>query len=426
MQTKGLIITLGFSTDPLVFTIDKLKPEKVVFIATKDSISKALDEVIERTSLKPSQYKAIDIADSPEMIGSLITKFMEGFNWLRSFGYSNDQIEVDPTGATKWMSSGTIMIASFLGLRMCYVFAEYLQGRPVSGTMKIIPLGNAYDQTGFIVAENARKLFNNCFFESAEEHFSSIRPTDSKMAEFFKGMAKLSRSISRWDRFEHYNDVISPDLDEALELIGRSLKSNYSSTELHEFLESMKSFNEIMKSLESTKTINEAFIVDIFFNAKRRFSVKRYDDCMARLYRTLEAIGQFLLKTKLNQDASTMNWSLIAVDKKDKYQKWSKDTTFPDKIDLLKIYILLYTHDIHEVSALFTISKGNSLSFKLLGLLEKRNQSILAHGFRPVSAKEANEMIQVLEELIRSSIPDYERLTKVFELPRLPEFSSIN
>jgi len=60
-----MVLTLGTSYEPLVLSISVLKPEKVLILYT-DKSHHLLDDVIEFTKLKPSQYVATDVdAENP-------------------------------------------------------------------------------------------------------------------------------------------------------------------------------------------------------------------------------------------------------------------------------------------------------------------------------------------------------------------------
>jgi len=61
----AMVLTLGTSYEPLVLSISVLKPEKVLILYT-DKSHHLLDDVIEFTKLKPSQYVATDVdAENP-------------------------------------------------------------------------------------------------------------------------------------------------------------------------------------------------------------------------------------------------------------------------------------------------------------------------------------------------------------------------
>lgn len=427
-QNKGLILTVGLSKEPLIKTIQEFKPERVVFIGTEQSIENTLDDIIEETSLKPSKYKALDVTDSSESIGKLISKFKEGYNWLIHHSISRDCIVVDPTGGKKWMASGATMIASFLGLEMIYVDAVYDKklGKIDPSTMKVVPLGNAYDQTGFIVAEQARVAFNSFNYEQAEVYFGNITPTLSHRAEFFRGMTLLTKSLARWDRFEHYEGTVSKDLHDSIALVERSLKTGYSSVELVSFIEDLKVFAGEIENLETQSNISEGFIIDIFFNAKRRFSCFRYDDSVARLYRTLEAIGQFFLLKDHKVDVSKkIYWEGISEPVKTEFQKVRKIDFFPEKLDLMMDFSLLKAFENSASDHFFNTNK-KGVSFLFLGLLELRNSSILAHGFKPISREKNEKFIDKIESILSQIMTDYTRFSTRLSVPELPDLQNLS
>ncbi|MBD2028255.1 hypothetical protein, partial [Leptolyngbya sp. FACHB-711] len=168
---KGLILTVGTTHEPIVYSLRKLQPNYVAFIYTPGS-SETLDKVLEAFPITPSCLWQQSVQDDPEQIGRLVQKLYSAFCWLKDEKQVQlSHIYTDPTPGRKWMSAGATMISSFLGLQMFYTDAKYSGGRLDPATMRLVPLGNAYDQTGFIEAENARKLFNQFNFSAAGEMF---------------------------------------------------------------------------------------------------------------------------------------------------------------------------------------------------------------------------------------------------------------
>ena len=423
-DNKGLILTVGFSPEPLIFAIKKFEATHVIFIGTKDSIEKSLDKVVVETGLKPTRYQFYSIPDSSENVSLLVNKFREGFNWLKSFNIGEEAIGIDPTGGYKWMSSGMVMAASFLGLQIIYIHADYENRKPIPGSEKMVSLGNVYDQIGFVAAEQGREAFNNAAFDNAEAYFSKIRPSSSDRAELFKGLAKLSKVLGRWDRFEHYDTKISDELSEAVLLLSRSFESGGVSSEFYTFFKKIEILQEGIMELEAQKELKIGFIIDVFLNAKRRFSLHRYDDCVGRLYRTVEAVSQYCLKTEFGIIASKPNFDNInnLDEEKKKFEELGFGQFPDDKLSLLNSYQILYVlgSDVgkiafnnHEDGLRFILDKGS----------EARNSSILAHGFTPIGKEKALRYMKNIEfNLIRKSLKsEFDSWSKKLTVPTLPE-----
>lgn len=419
MEEKGLILTVGFSEAPITFTIKDQPTSFVCFIGTKASIDQTLDSIVEKTNLKPSQYRIYEVNDSPEDIGNLTSKFNEAYHWLKERSLDNKDIIVDPTGGKKWMSSGATMAASFLGLQMIYVDVEYIDKKPDLNSMKVVPLGNAYDQTGFIAAEQGRIAFNTGAFEMAADYFSTIRPTISHRAEFFTGLHNLAHSLARWDRFEHYQYAISNEIEDAKLVLERSIKSGGGSPNFSSFLDKLNDFSGAIKQLGGKDEVEVGFIVDIFLNAKRRFDLNLFDDCVARLYRTLEAVSQLTLEKDYSINTSKPNFTNLDTDSLRKFEEYNGGPT--EYLDLKKSFILLYFLD-HKIGKILIKEGKKGLNFTLETLLNERNHSILAHGFNPVGKENAQKFLDKIRDLLDNLMgDDFNNWAQKLTFPELPK-----
>lgn len=419
----GLIITMGFSPEPLIYTISEHKADFVVFIGTNESLKKSVDETVEGSGLRPSQYHKIEVKDSPEEVGVICEKFQIAKDWLEKQGA--DQIIADPTGARKWMSAGAVMAASFLGIPMMYVDAKYQNNTVIKESMKIVALGNAYDQTGFIVAAKGKDAYNNFDFGGATSHFSKITPTHAHKKELFEGLAMVCMQLARWDRFEHYHTSISPTLNIAIEQVDRALRSFSDSEAFAAFTDELKIFSGHLNKIEASKSLQIDFIVDLYLNADRCISRNRFDDAVARHYRTLEAISQFLLISK-GINPSNPNYSGLSNEQKTLFLTAVRggvhgENSLPEKIDLKLGFWLLKSIG-HPVKSLVFKGIEEYKSFVFERILNDRNNSILAHGFEPIGKDRAEKFHHQLQELLEKVFEtDYLQVRDKLTLPKMPE-----
>lgn len=415
----GLILTMGLSPEPLVFSIQELKADFVVFIGTEKSLNDSVDETVLKANLKPSQYNKLEIKDSPEEIGALCQQFQHAKDWLEGKGC--EKVLSDPTGGRKWMSAGAVMVASFLGIPMMYVDARYENREVVLDSMKTVELGNAYDQTGFIIASKGRDAFNAFDFSGAAYHFGQISPTHAHKKELFQGLSLLCSQLARWDRFEHYSAPVSEDILNALQQVERALRSGAGSPELAAFSDQMKAFAGHLKSMEGTNTLSVDFITDIYLNAGRCIQRNRFDDAVARHYRTLEAISQYFLR-EAGIEANSPDYSVLDENKMKLFLSATRDNVAPSKIDLKLGFWLLRVLEHSITRAVFKDPKKPTYkSFGFEGILNERNESILAHGFRPIGSEKANSFHGKIEELLHSAFEEIFLSSKQnLTLPSLP------
>lgn len=413
---------MGFSPAPLIFSIQQFQADYVVFIGTDASLRTSVDETVAKTGLRPSQYNKLEIKDSPDEIGALCEKFQQAKDWLER--QQVDEIISDPTGGRKWMSAGAVMVASFLGIPMIYVDADNVKGKVIEDTMKVVQLGNAYDQTGFIIAEKGREAYNAFDFEGAAEHFERISPTHAHKKELFQGLSNLCRQLARWDRFEHYESKVSQGIEDAIQQLNRALRSGAGTQQFSEFSDKLTAFSTYLKEIEATKSISLEFIVDVYLNAGRRIKRNRFDDAVARHYRTLEAFSQYFLQ-EIGFDSAKPDYSSLTNEQRNLFKtalrNSSKVVELPEKVDLKIGFWLLKVLD-HPVKSHVFKGKQTYKEFSFEGILNDRNNSILAHGFQPIGKERAEKFHSNLKELLEQVLGDqFQQVRQKLELPTMPK-----
>jgi CRISPR-associated protein (TIGR02710 family) len=138
----------------------------------------------------------------------------------------------------------------------------------------------------------------------------------------------------------------------------------------------------------------DLMIPDLLNNAKRRMDEGKYDDAVARLYRTTELIAQHRLKENYgisSSDVDLMKLKILLEEKTvEKYEKM-RDKDGKIKLPLNKDYELL--NDLKD-----DLGKKFFDDQELENLRSKRNFSILAHGLEPVKREDAERMFRKVKE----------------------------
>jgi CRISPR-associated protein (TIGR02710 family) len=413
---RGLILTVGMTHEPVIFSIQQTAAEKVAFVCTPDS-DKTLDSVFQSVPFAPSNWRKYVVPDSPEHIGKLCLDFHAAYRWLtEECGIPHEGIAADPTAGRKWMSSGATMIAAFLGLAMHYVDARFVGGKPDPATMKLVELGNAYDQTGFVEAEKGRVLFNSFEFTTSAQVFAGIRPSLSTQADLYAGLADLARALERWERFDHYKQSLGLDFKISLDQLQRYLNSLSSpNPPLVLFVEKITALADAIEELHKGPRPAIGFTVDLFENARRRIAQGRFDDACSRLYRTLESFSQFFLQKDFEIETARPNYSRLTEE-----QRASISTALgelPKALDLVKGQRVLKALN-HRLADQLIAPNGK---LKFAGLLEDRDHSILAHGFEPIAEKRVSEFVARLEQLLKEAVGhEFHGWSVRLKVPELP------
>ncbi len=421
---EAIILSVGKRWEPIVFTLERFQPKAAAFLCTPDSCH-TLDKILVQYPIPPSCYQIFQVPDDPQTIGQMVTKCYEAYSWLRDEkNYDPSTILIDPTAGRKWMSSAVTMIASYLGANMAYVDVAFKDDKPDPSTMKIVDLGNAYDQTGFLEIERGIQFFNVGAWENAKMTFQRIQSHHSSLNDVAIGLHKLSDAMERWDLFAHYKMNLSQDFQEIAQILRRVSFTNQSFSEIIKILiNDIQRLQKISDRIFKESRPNLLMTVDLFLNAQRCIEKGRYDDGVSRLYRTLESLAQFYLKKDYGIDTSKPNLGENQSTFIDEFRKYKKGC-LPDKLALEDAYLLLFfaKHEILGKSVIQGISKkGERPKNVFHKLLEKRNNSIMGHGFDPIEREIAQELLRKMEDLLANCMgEEFTKLKSEFNFPQIP------
>ncbi|MCX7916664.1 MAG: TIGR02710 family CRISPR-associated CARF protein [bacterium] len=347
---KGLILTVGAQSEQVKFSIKNICPKYIGILGTNTSGCKeAIEKIFKEISFCPTNIRIEYVEDKPESIKDIILKFDEIYNWFnKTHNLEDREIVVDPTGGRKWMSAGIIMIASFRGIDLVYVDAPFINGKPDSSKMDLVPITNAYENVGFLEESKADKLFNSYSFIEATNIYKFL---EEKLTDPRRVTIKrlISESYFYWTQFK-FNKAFE-SLNEVLRKINQFNLLNEYKNHLEEHLQILK----ILKKNDEPQTSYFSLIKDDMFSEKmllfllsqseRYAENKYYDLAVILLYRILEGISQIRL-AKHNIDTNK-----ISEQTKEKYNDRFREITrevfggeseIPTKIALLHGWILLY------------------------------------------------------------------------------------
>lgn len=417
-RSKGAIMTVGLSHAPVAYSLRQIQPAYAAFLCTSGSAA-TLNQVLTGFPLPPSQVQRREIADDPAQIGRLVHEFYDCFLWLRDQCHLEpSDIEVDPTAGRKWMSAGATMIASFLGLNMSYVEVQVRDGQPVPKTRRFVPLGNAYAQTGFLEAEKGRELFNRCDFAAAAETFGKLTPLLSGQADLFAGLAGLSYALHRWDLFEHYEHSLRAEFAPACRHLERAAYATPASSALRPFVTGVGRLADKIEEVTTAAKPTLLATADLLLNAERRLALGRYDDAIGRTYRALETVSQYYL-SGFGIDAGQPDYSRLTDAQRADVVGALQPAPLPSRISLEEGWRMLRA--LKHPAAEAVVASNGKLQPELRGVLESRNNSILAHGWRRVRRETAQLMTEkVTALLVRVEGESAKQLMGALQIPYLP------
>ena len=175
------------------------------------------------------------------------------------------------------------------------------------------------------------------------------------------GLARiLSQALARWDDFDH-GGALALIEDQAARVASR----------LPALLPALRRLVD-----EDDARHEPACLFDLWLNVERRAAQGRFDDAVARWYRLMEWTAQWQLRTALCVDTADFPQDLLPADA----------ATVPSRDGKIKIGVWqawqIVEHHLSGPARAFIVEHGPALR----DLLDLRNHSILAHGYRPVGA----------------------------------------
>jgi CRISPR-associated protein (TIGR02710 family) len=193
-----------------------------------------------------------------------------------------------------------------------------------------------------------------------------------------------------WDHFRH---------QEALKHLYRSrdvlTALGSEKTEIGKISGSIDKNLQFLENLTNGNKPSMHYFYDLLANAKRRGDLeKKYDDAVARLYRAIEVLGQTELKENFGIDTSDVKIESLPPTVREEYllkyrEKHGEKQKI--KIPLMASYRLLKELGSETAERFF-----ESYDREIRPIIDFRNHSILAHGFKSVDEKIFQRLFEVI------------------------------
>ncbi|MDR3292440.1 MAG: TIGR02710 family CRISPR-associated protein [Methanobrevibacter sp.] len=394
----------------LLTSIMDVSPDFIVFCGSKDSIKTVdsiKDQYFKKNNKKLEEYNFVQLND----INNLSNCFETIENELLKYD-STDIIKCNYTSGTKTMSVALALCATLYKKDLVLVSGTRDETNLVcQGTEEHMRqnLFRVYDK---LTLDKVKELFNNNRFESAKTFLDEIKILENK-----KIYSDLIEFYNRWDKFNH-EEVASVDF---------SKESSKNFPEMKPQIQNnLKALNiiNLKEKIEGNKTKNEHklrcyyVLADILNNADRRAIEGKYDDAIARLYRSLELIAQ--IKLKIGYQLKTSNIEI------EKVEKYCTDAQYINRLKQKNIHgkVKLGLKESFKLLNMMGNDLGNEFEKsekKIKNILKLRNKSILAHGLEHRSKKEYLEFWEIVLNLAKFLYPDIEKL---MEETKFPKFDS--
>lgn len=437
---KALVLSVGGSSEPLIYSIKTYKPDFIYFLHSKDT-REHVGITLEEFDYDSSQYLLKELKN-PQSLEESFSKSREIISSLKK----DYDVHVDFTGGTKPMVAGLVLAA--IGEECKYSYVGSNKGREgrnkdgvgvvVNGFEEIISQKDPYDLYAVVEFNRGMDFFNKYQFTAAKSNFiaASEKLEDENLKELANLYVDLVGLYDVWDKFN--NKINKKTLNSYLE--NQILKKINDSENIRNtledespgFLSQIEANVEFLKLKISRKGVIEIddvkyYLPDLLNNASRRIEEGKYDDAVARLYRATELIAQtglanegFININRLREN-KIFRIPLDAIENCDnknavEYIKGLDEYWYAKKgvmkiplaksFDFLKHLGCQYANDYLEDK-------------RLKSMVSKRNDSLLAHGLNPINKEDAENLF---ESVLKYSIGVFPEIEKYMEMAKFPKF----
>jgi CRISPR-associated protein (TIGR02710 family) len=387
---KSCIISLGGTIEPIIFFLKRYNPDFILFFCSKESVENISD--IKSNFDSFPDYDKVILEDAQDAnLGILSIK-----DNLKKFRDKlMGEVVVDITGGTKPMAAALLFGTSGKGYKYNYVGGSLRdkQGRVKTDSMSLInfpdPADEFKDREKLLIV----KLFNLYRFEAVVNVIENLT-LNSREEDLFFGIKHLAKCYSLWDKFEHR--MAKNELGQAIKRLENYYRYN---RERVIDLEQLKDHKVLLDKfrLRKDEKFNLMHINDLYSNALRRQEESKFDDAVARLYSCIEHIGKYELSA-LGIDDSNVDLDSVPDKLKERFKK--------KYLDEVKEVIKLPLFAKFELLDALGNSKGKEFTKKyelFRKIISSRNESILAHGLRPVSKETCEQFINFVGRFINKN-----------------------
>ncbi len=390
-RTKALIL-LASRPETVEIAVEKLRPEVMGVIVSQ--------EILEAVVLKCSELKGkiqflYRVVDSPMEIGDAFGRFEHLLSELEGMGYGREEVLLDATGGTTPMRLGAALAAMTRGVGMVHqrVPQRYVDGRwerDETREVEVAPMGNPLEATGLLREGQGVELFNRRDYGAAALVFEDIvgKVSGAERGHYYRGLLSLAEGYVAWDVADY--GLALQRLREARD----EMRVGFSEAALAERAGALGDRISIhlpfLGKLRGRLSVEN--VVDMLENARRRIVDQgRYDDGVARLYRTIEMWHQWRLQ-KRSVSTERVDWEKIDGKVQERFLEEAGLSESPGVLAL------------HHARLLDRILSGTDEEDEavLRDLLQKRNRSILAHGLEPIGKEAALRFLQYVDGMVEA------------------------
>lgn len=376
-------------------TITKIYPNQVIFFASEKSKNtiKYIEELFKQNNdefIPDEDYQIVPL----EAIDDFNTCFevFESKIWELDSDITREyKIIMDYTSGTKTMSAAMACCGMFYSKALISVGGDRSTGEVSSGT-EIINYQNLYKIYDRISIARVRRLFNSHNFMQCIELLEKIVDLRFNKETYLN----ICRSYYSWDNM---------DFENAYEYL---TKADLSLVEIIEIREKLKKNLKALGIIINSRSLNLKncyILASLINNAMRKADEYKYDDAIARLYRSFELIAQVQL-SKYDIISSDVDISLLSEKNvSGEFIDYLKKTEEDGKIRIGLVADFMLLNELGDKLGKDYMQNES----KIKNITQKRNNSILAHGLESQSKEDYEQFLEIVTNLAHKLDRDMKR-----------------
>ncbi len=411
MSLRGLIASVGGSPEPVRKALEG-RPDHVLFIVSDGSRPEVENKILPGLDYVP-QYRYSEVSDHQD-VGTCYKKIRADIErWLREGKLAPEEIYVDITGGTKAMSGALLLAAVERFKNFTYVggFKRDANdlGTVISGSEHVIECQNPWNAYAVRELERANALLKEFYADSATailEHAAD--QCDESQRARLEAFAGLARALAGADCFDFKRAWFEFNrCRQKLELCFEYPLYQMLVT-LHDHWQAVRSQIE-----RPSKTAGRETLLELLANAERRAKQFRFDDAVGRLYRAVELRGQQLVREAFGAELGKVPIECFPAEcHKEVIEMLGQPNKSSYNLGVRNLFQVLAFRENES------LSEQAQIYDRLENHLQKRNNSLLAHGLQPVKAVAFNSFWETTLsafDICESDIPRWPQLA--FKLP---------
>jgi len=394
-KIKCMIVSVGGTPAPIIFSLNKAKPEYICFFVSKNTKRIIEEEILPGLDYKLRHHDWI-VTSNPELLSECYSSINKKLpDLLEKWEIDPEEICVDYTGGTKTMS--VALALATIDKSCCYSYVGGSErskggvGIVINGNESMYFLDNPWNEIATAERKEISTLFNKARYASAVDVVEKcVSMVSREQRPFFEALREMIMGYNLWDNFKHRDAkpylFKSRDVFTALGTEKATLKKIAAAID-----ENL----EFLQNLINSNKPSIYYFYDLLANARRRGDLeKKYDDAVARLYRAIEVLGQAELKEKFGIDTSDVKIEKIPQNLRSEYlSKYGEKHGINQKV---KIPLMASYRLLKELGSEIADKFFESYDKEIRPILDTRNYSILAHGFQSVDEKIFNKLFEVI------------------------------